>query len=182
MAYKFISTEIPGLLVVESEKFGDKRGFFMEIFKESAFLQGGLQARFKQDNCSFSRKNVLRGMHYQLPPFAQGKFVRVLKGAIWDVGVDIRKFSPTFGKWQAMELNEKNNLALYLPPGFAHGFVVLSEEALVIYKITEEYHPESERGIRWNDPTINIAWPVKNPIVAERDRILPLLKDAGVFE
>jgi dTDP-4-dehydrorhamnose 3,5-epimerase len=172
-------TEIPGVLLIESKKFADERGYFMEGYKESDFESLGL--KFKQDNVSFSKKGVLRGLHYQLPPKAQGKLVRVLQGKIWDVAVDIRKKSPTYKKWVAAELSEENSLALYLPEGFAHGFVTLSEEALVLYKTTEEYHQQSERGIIWNDPELNIAWPVLNPIVSERDKSLEFLKNARIF-
>lgn len=182
MAFKFKPTNIPGLLEIESDKFGDKRGYFMETFRESLFQEGDIKAHFKQDNCSFSTKGVLRGLHYQLPPHTQGKLVRVVTGAIWDVAVDIRKSSPTFGQWHGVELSEDNNLAFYISPGFAHGFVVLSEGALVIYKSTEEYSPESERGIKWNDPAIGINWPVSGPQIVERDAAFPLLKDAEVFE
>lgn len=181
MAFKFNPTGIEGLTIIDSDKFGDKRGFFMETFRESLFFEGGIKAHFKQDNCSFSTKGVLRGLHYQLAPHTQGKLVRVVEGSIWDVALDIRKNSPTFGKWHGVELNEDNNLAFYIPPGFAHGFVVLSDVALVIYKSTEEYKPESERGIRWNDPAVGIKWPTENPKIAERDANFPLLKDAEIL-
>lgn len=182
MAFKFHTTPVKDLLVIESDKFGDKRGFFMETYRESLFDQGGVSVHFKQDNCSFSQKGVLRGLHFQLAPYTQGKLVRVLQGAIWDVGVDIRKSSATFGQWHGVELSQDNNLAFYLPPGFAHGFVVLSEGgALVAYKSSEEYSPENERGLNWNDPAVGIQWPVTNPSIAERDNNFPLLKDAEVF-
>lgn len=181
MAFKFNPTGIEGLTIINSDKFGDKRGFFMETFRESLFFEGGITAHFKQDNCSFSTKGVLRGLHYQLAPHTQGKLVRVVEGSIWDVALDIRKNSPTFGKWHGVELNEDNNLAFYIPPGFAHGFVVLSDAAMVIYKSTEEYKPESERGIRWNDPAVGIKWPVVDPQIAERDASFPLLKDAEIL-
>ncbi|MCL5666530.1 MAG: dTDP-4-dehydrorhamnose 3,5-epimerase [Patescibacteria group bacterium] len=173
---KITKTRIPEVLLIETPKFKDERGYFMEISKDSDAKDLGV--RFVQDNLSCSKQGVLRGLHYQLPPFAQGKLVRVLKGAVWDVAVDIRKSSPTFGKWAGAELSEENNLALYLPEGFAHGFVVLSKEALVLYKATNEYHPESERGIRWNDPALSINWPVKNIFTSDKDSALPLLKDA----
>ena len=154
----------------------------METFRQSYFSEGGIKENFKQDNCSFSTKGVLRGLHFQLPPHTQGKLVRVVQGSIWDVALDIRKSSPTFGKWEAHELSEDNNLAFYIPPGFAHGFLVLSDVALVIYKSSEEYHPESERGVRWNDPEVGIKWPVESPQIAERDAQFPLLKDAEILE
>jgi dTDP-4-dehydrorhamnose 3,5-epimerase len=182
MPFKFKQFKLGGLRLIMSEVLSDQRGYFMESYRESDFAALGRNVNFKQDNISFSKKNVLRGLHYQLPPFAQGKLVRVLKGAVWDVAVDVRKSSPTFGKWEGVELNEENNLAFYLPEGFAHGFVVLSEEAMVLYKVTEEYHPECEKGIRWNDVGLDIKWPVENPLVSQRDSGLPLFKDAETYK
>lgn len=169
---------IPEIIIIEPKVFIDKRGFFMETYKYSEFAQFGIKERFVQDNYSESLKNVLRGMHFQKEPKAQGKLVKCMKGRIFDVAADIRKGSPTYGKWVGAELSEENHHMLYIPAGFAHGFVVLSDLALVMYKCTEEYSPENDRGIIWNDPYININWPVKEPIISEKDKTHPTLKDA----
>lgn len=144
----------------------------------SDFKQAGFGLAFVQDSVSVSQKDTVRGLHYQKHPKAQGKYVYCLKGSIFDVVVDIRNGSPTYGRWLGVELSEENHLAVYIPPGFAHGFAVLSPEAQMNYKLTEEYDPTLERGIVWNDPAINIQWPVQNPILSERDKKSPLLKDA----
>lgn len=178
MDFHFKKLSIPDVILIEPEIFKDKRGFFMETYKYSDFAGFGIKEYFIQDNYSGSAKGVLRGLHYQNHPKAQGKLLRCIKGKIFDVAVDIRKGSPTYGSWVGIELSEKNNLMLYIPPAFAHGFVVLSSFAEVIYKCTEEYSSEDERGILWNDPDIGIKWPVKRPILSEKDRGLPLLKDA----
>jgi len=149
----------------------------METYKHSDFASNGIREYFVQDNYSRSSRGVLRGLHYQRNPYAQGKLVQCLKGRIFDVAVDMRKGSPTFGKWAGVELSEENILMLYVPPAFAHGFIVLSETADVLYKCTKEYAPESDRGIIWNDPDINIQWPVKEPILSDKDKRHPLLKD-----
>ena len=153
----------------------------MESYKQSDFKNAGISDNFVQDNFSYSTKGVLRGLHYQLPPFAQGKLVRVLQGAIWDVAVDIREDSPTFKQWLGMELSEDNAEALYIPVGFAHGFVVLSKIATVFYKATAEYSKKAECGIVWNDPQLNINWPVKNPVLSEKDAAYPVLADVAMF-
>ena len=158
--------------------FEDDRGIFTETYRYSDFTQAGIKEHFIQDNYSRSRKNVLRGLHFQKGPRAQGKLIRCSQGKIFDVAVDMRKGSPTYAHWVGVELSRDNNLMLYIPPAFAHGFVVLSSFADVIYKCTKEYQPEDDRGIIWNDPDIKINWPVKKPILSEKDRRLPLLKDA----
>lgn len=151
---------IPEVLLIEPKVFGDARGFFYESFNQKAFNEAtGLHLPFVQDNHSRSAKGVLRGLHYQLPPHAQGKLVRVVRGAVFDVAVDIRKGSPTFGQWVGMELSEENHRQFWVPPGFAHGFVVLSESADFLYKTTDYYAPSHERCIAWNDPTLAIRWP-----------------------
>jgi len=181
MAFTFKSLSIPDVVLVEPKILPDDRGFFMEAFKSSVFKQANMPAHFLQDNFSFSRKNVLRGLHYQKNPHAQGKLVLTLKGSVWDVAVDLRTTSPTYKKWVAAELNDTNHAMLYIPPGFAHGFVALSDDVHLLYKCTEEYDPKADAGIRWNDPDIAIAWPVADPILSPKDRALQLLRDAGLF-
>ena len=154
------STDIPDVKVVRRKAFGDARGYFEETWREEEFLRAGIDARFVQDNHSFASKGVLRGLHWQKPPHSQGKLVSVISGRIVDVAVDIRKGSPTFGKWVMEELSEDNHTSLWIPPGFAHGFMVLSDTAHFTYKCTDTYHPECEAGMRWNDPTLAIKWPV----------------------
>jgi dTDP-4-dehydrorhamnose 3,5-epimerase len=166
--------------VVESRIFGDARGSFTEVYKHSEFASAGIAEHFVQDNYSRSSKGVLRGLHYQKDPFAQGKLVRCLKGRVFDAVVDIRKGSPYFGKWVGIELSEDNGLMFYVPRGFAHGFVVLSDSADFLYKCTAEYSPENDRGIVWNDPSVGIDWPVTEPALSNKDRILPLLRNADI--
>jgi dTDP-4-dehydrorhamnose 3,5-epimerase len=180
MPFNFKPLEIPDLMLIEPKVFGDKRGFFMETFKLSEFQANGINGDFVQDNMSRSQKGVLRGLHYQLNPKAQGKLVMTVKGAVFDVAVDIRKGSPYYGKWVAKKLSEDNRLMFWIPPGFAHGFMTLSDSAEIIYKTTEEYAPELERGIIWNDPTIGIKWPSLSPLLSERDAALPSLGDAEI--
>jgi dTDP-4-dehydrorhamnose 3,5-epimerase len=157
---KVTPTHIPDVLVIEPKVFGDSRGFFYESFNQRAFNQAaGLDVQFVQDNHSRSTKGVLRGLHYQLPPHAQGKLVRCTRGAVWDVAVDIRKSSPTFGQWVGIELTEDNHKQFWIPPGFAHGFIVLSESADFLYKTTAYYSPAHDRCIVWNDHSIDIQWP-----------------------
>lgn len=177
MPFTFKRLAIPDIVLIEPEIFKDERGIFMETYKYSYFARFGIRESFVQDNYSRSFKNVLRGLHFQSNPMGQGKLVWCTKGVIFDVAVDIRKGLPTFGQWVSMELSEENNLMLYIPPGFAHGFVVLSGFAEVVYKCTEEYSPEHDRGIMWNDPDIKIQWPVKAPVLSEKDRMHPMLKD-----
>jgi dTDP-4-dehydrorhamnose 3,5-epimerase len=165
-------------ILIKPKIFRDGRGFFLETYKHTDFVTAGIKEHFVQDNHSKSSLGVLRGLHYQKAPRAQGKLVRCVKGKIFDVAVDIRKGSPSYCRWVGVELSEENNLMLYIPPAFAHGFVVLSESAEIMYKCTDEYSPADDRGIIWNDPEININWPVKDPILSEKDRMLPLLRDA----
>ncbi len=179
MNFEFVRLEIPEVVLIKPKVFEDARGFFMEAYKASVFAQAGINYAFVQDNHSKSKKGVLRGLHYQLEPKAQGKLVRCIKGKIWDVAVDIRRGSPTFGKWVAVELSEENKYMLWIPPGFAHGFLAL-EDCEIIYKCTEEYAPELDRGIIWNDPDIAIPWPTDNPILSPKDAKLPRLKDAEI--
>jgi len=175
MPFTFTKLSIPDIVLVEPKVFPDDRGFFTESFKASDFEKAGLPARFVQDNFSVSRKNVLRGLHYQRAPRSQGKLVSVIKGNVWDVAVDIRRESATFRQWIAMELNDQNHFMLYIPPGFAHGFVALSDDVHLVYKCTNEYDPQAGTGIRWDDPELAIAWPVTHPIVSAKDQNLPLL-------
>jgi dTDP-4-dehydrorhamnose 3,5-epimerase len=175
MPFSFTRLAIPDVVLIEPTIFPDERGFFMETYKYSDFAAFGIKEHFVQDNHSRSTKDVLRGLHFQTPPKAQGKLVRVVVGEIFDVGVDIRKGSPTYGKWVGEVLSAENKRMLYIPPGFAHGFCVLSEVAEVLYKTTEEYAPEYDAGIRWNDPEIGIEWPIEHPILSEKDLALPRL-------
>ena len=154
-----ITTNLPGVIVIEPKAYVDKRGFFLETFREDVLLQAGINAHFVQDNHTRSSQGVLRGLHYQTTQ-TQGKLVRVAAGSVFDVVVDVRSSSPTFGQWYGTELNEDNIKMIYVPPGFAHGFVVLSETADFIYKCTDYYHPESEQGIAWDDPDLNIDWSI----------------------
>jgi dTDP-4-dehydrorhamnose 3,5-epimerase len=178
MPFTFTPLKIPEVILVEPEGFRDDRGLFAEIYKKSAFTAAGITESFVQDNYSCSRQGVLRGLHYQKHPKAQGKLVGVLRGRIFDVAVDLRPDAPTYGKWVGEELSSDNLKRLYIPPGFAHGFCVLSDEADVMYKVTAEYGPEVDRGVIWNDPAIGIAWPVPDPVVSEKDAQLPVLAEA----
>ena len=177
MPFNFKRLEIPDVVLVEARSFSDDRGFFLESFKESDFVSNGIDVKFAQDNISHSIKNVLRGLHYQKNPKAQAKLVTAIRGEIFDVAVDIRKGSPTFGSWVAEILSEKNHKSLFVPRGFAHGFCVLSDEADVLYKVDNEYSSENERGIIWNDSTLEINWPSDNPILTKKDLDLPTLND-----
>lgn len=160
MPFIFKKTPIQDLLIIEPQIYLDERGFFKETYKKSAFIEAGITEDFKQDNHSFSSKGVLRGLHFQTGSSAQGKLVRVVKGAVWDVAVDLRTDSETFGQWFGIELTEDNHVMFYIPPGFAHGFVTLQNNTHFIYKCTEEYTPTADSGIIWNDKTINIKWPL----------------------
>ena len=175
-------TAIGGVLVIEPRVFGDERGFFLESFNQGAFDAAvGMPVAFVQDNHSRSARAVLRGLHCQVAPHAQGKLVRVTQGAVFDVAVDVRRGSPTFGRWVGVELSETNHRQLWLPPGMAHGFLVTSERADFLYKTTAYYAPEAERCIAWNDPAIAIAWPDlgRAPQLSARDAAAPLLADAA---
>jgi dTDP-4-dehydrorhamnose 3,5-epimerase len=178
MAFRFQRLEIPELVLIEAQNFEDHRGFFMETYKRSEFSANGIPQVFVQDNYSHSLRGVLRGLHYQKHPKAQEKLVMVLSGEMFDVALDIRKGSPTYGQWAGVVLSARKRHMLYIPVGFAHGFCVLSEEADILYKITEEYTPELERGVIWNDPEIGIRWPINDPILSAKDAQLPPLKDA----
>ena len=180
MPFEFTPTEL-GVIVVQPRVFDDPRGSFMESYKQSEFSAAGIAGPFVQDNCSVSRHGVLRGIHYQLPPREQGKLVWVTQGRVWDVSVDLRRGSDTFGQWHGVELSEQNRTMLYVPPGFGHGFLVLSEQARFLYKCTEEYDARLERGVRYDDPEIGIAWPLADVTVSEKDAALPLLSEAEVF-
>ncbi len=181
MPFTFIEQTLPGVILITPRVFEDTRGFFFEAYKQSEFLTHGIDVNFVQDNASFSTRGVLRGLHYQLPPHAQAKLVRCLSGSIYDVAVDIRKNSPTFGHWTGLELSAEKKNMLYIPTGFAHGFYTLSERAEILYKISAEYAPQSERGIIWNDPQLKIDWPVKKPLLSAKDRKFPGLHAAEVF-
>jgi len=173
-----IKTAIPDVLVFEPKVFGDERGFFFESFNHRLFEEAvGYPVNFVQDNHSKSSKGVLRGLHYQLPPHAQGKLVRCVAGEVFDVAVDIRKSSPTFGQWVGVHLSGENKRQLWIPEGFAHGFVTLSETAEFLYKTTNYYAPQSEGCLAWNDSQINIAWPIKNVLLSGKDRLGLTLSD-----
>ena len=180
MPFSFKLLSIPEVILIEPKVFPDARGYFLETFKSSDFLANNIPNNFVQDNLSFSRKNVIRGMHFQRKPKEQGKLVSVIKGRVIDVAVDIRKESPTFMKWIAVELNDSQNAMLYIPAGFAHGFLSLTEEVYLLYKCTNEYDPIADSGIRWNDPDIGIPWPINNPVLSEKDQRLPYLKDLDI--
>ena len=178
MSFTFKRLSIQDVILVDAKVFPDARGFFLENFKESIFKENGINTRFVQDNYSHSTKGVLRGLHYQKNPKAQAKLVTAIRGEIFDVAVDIRTGSKTYGKWVGENLSEKNHKSLYVPEGFAHGFCVLSDEADVVYKVNQEYSAENERGILWNDPVVGVKWPIENPIISEKDKQQPLLENA----
>jgi dTDP-4-dehydrorhamnose 3,5-epimerase len=165
---QFVPTELAGVIVIEPKVFADERGFFMETFHRPRFAAAGIDIEFVQDNHSRSGPGVLRGLHYQLTR-PQGKLVRVVRGTVLDVAVDLRRSSPTFARWFGCELSESNQRQVYIPPGFAHGFCVTSEIAEVIYKCTEVYAPQDERTLVWNDPALGIKWPIANPTVSPKD-------------
>ena len=167
----YIKTNIEGLLILEPKVFGDDRGYFFESFNQDVFNENvGENIVFKQDNESKSSKNVLRGLHFQKPPYAQGKLVRVIKGSVLDVALDLRKGSKTYGQFEKIMLSESNKKQLWVPAGFAHGFLTLEDHTIFSYKCTETYHPDSEGGIQWNDPDLGIDWGVTNPILSEKDK------------
>ncbi len=171
---KVISTKLDGVLMLEPRMFGDHRGYFLESYQQLRYAAAGVDVTFVQDNISQSVKNTLRGLHYQHPR-GQAKLVQVLQGEIYDVAVDIRHGSPTFGQWVGATLSAENHQQFYIPAGFAHGFCVLSESALFMYKCSAYYAPEDEGGIRWDDPTLGIQWPIRTPILSERDQAMPRL-------
>jgi dTDP-4-dehydrorhamnose 3,5-epimerase len=166
---KAIKTSITDLILIQPDVFPDERGYFFESFQKEKFSELGIEADFVQDNESMSVKGVLRGLHIQVPPFAQGKLVRVVSGSVLDVAVDLRKNSTTFGKWESSVLSASNKLMMWIPEGFAHGFLVLEDYTIFQYKCTNYYNKESERGIIWNDPDLKIEWGVENPVVSEKD-------------
>jgi dTDP-4-dehydrorhamnose 3,5-epimerase len=177
MPFIFERLDIKDVILIKPKAFSDERGYFLEIYKESFFNEAGIKERFIQDNYSYSKKNVIRGLHYQETPFSQAKLIKVLKGKVLDVAVDIRKDSTSFGKWISVTLSDDDNNMLYIPEGFAHGFVVLSDEAYFLYECTKEYSPLHEKGIRYDDPGLKIEWGAVNPIVSKKDMELPFLKD-----
>ena len=164
-------TELKGLLLLKPTVFEDQRGYFFESFNQKEFANKGLDLNFVQDNQSKSQKNVLRGLHFQNPPFAQGKLIHVIKGAVLDIALDIRSSSPTYGHHFSIELNEKNNLILYIPPGFAHGFLTLEDDTIFTYKCTEFYNAEAESAILWNDEVLHINWGIDNPVLSDKDQV-----------
>lgn len=173
-----IETKIPGVLIIEPKVFADGRGYFKETWNHQRFADAGLNMVFVQDNISYSQKGVLRGLHYQKPQ-TQGKLVQVLEGEVFDVAVDIRKGSPTFGQWVGEYLSAENHRQFYVPEGFAHGFCVVSDMAMFSYKCTDFYNARAEGGVAWNDPDIGIDWPVDDPILSEKDKAAVRLKDVG---
>ena len=178
--FNFIKTEIEGVFIIEPKVFGDNRGYFMETYNETDFVNAGLNYKFVQDNQSKSKKGVLRGLHFQ-KNYPQAKLVRVLEGEVFDVAVDLRKNSATYGKWVGVVLSEENKKQFMIPRGFAHGFVVLSESATFAYKCDEFYHPEDEGGIMYNDPNLGIVWPYNGEVLlSEKDKKHPLLKEANI--
>ncbi len=175
---KWIETDLPGCVVIEPRVFGDNRGFFYESFNMDRLAEHGVTPTFVQGNVSKSSRGVLRGLHYQWPK-PQGKFVTVLQGEVWDVAVDIRAGSPTFGRWTGVVLNEENRRHFWIPEGFAHGFVVLSETALFSYLCTATYDPSADAAVRWDDPSLAIDWPVSSPLLSAKDSAAPLLADVA---
>jgi dTDP-4-dehydrorhamnose 3,5-epimerase len=176
--FEFSRLAIPDMILIKPRIFSDGRGVFLETYKCCDFAEAGISEVFVQDNYSKSSRDVLRGLHYQKDPFAQGKLVRCTNGSILDVAVDIRRGSPFYSKWIGVELNEENNFILYVPAGFAHGFIILTDTAGVAYKCTKEYSPEYDRGIIWNDPDIAIDWRVSSPLLSNKDSRHPCLRDA----
>lgn len=177
MPFTFKQTEIDGVVIIEPKVFGDDRGFFMETYKKSDFEDNGITEEFVQDNHSKSQKGVLRGLHFQREPMAQGKLIRVTAGAVFDVAVDLRPGSSTCGKWVGIELSEENNRMFYIPPGLGHGFLTLEDNTHFLYKCTKLYSAEHDGGIRYNDPDIGIQWPSEDVLVSEKDATLPYLKE-----
>ena len=173
---KVQETQLAGVIIIEPTVYGDSRGYFLETWNQARYVEAGLPSAFVQDNLSYSRRGVLRGLHYQSPN-AQGKLVYVLKGEVYDVAVDIRLGSPTFGHWTGETLSEENKRQLYVPPGYAHGFCVTSDDALFVYKCTAAYDAAAEGAIRWDDPDVDIDWPLTECALSDKDRGAPLLRD-----
>lgn len=180
MSFRFVPLEIPDVIRVEPAVHRDDRGFFLETWRRSAFRDAGIDAEFVQDNRARSSRGVLRGLHYQLPPAAQGKLVSVSRGEVFDVAVDLRGGSPTFGRWVGARLRADDQHMIWVPAGFAHGYCVLSEVADLAYKVTAEYAPDLDRGIRWDDPDVGVRWPVDEPVLSAKDRALPPLAEAEI--
>ncbi len=172
-----LELKIKDLKLIEPKVFEDQRGFFLESYSKTKLSQIGINVEFVQDNHSRSSRNVLRGLHFQAPPYAQDKLVRVINGTVLDVALDLRLGSPTYGEYEIVELSDQNKRMFFIPKGFAHGFVVLSDSVDFLYKTSEYYHPESDGGIIWNDPDLNIDWTIQNPIISEKDSKLPFFKD-----
>lgn len=178
MPFDFEETFIKGLIIVQPQVITDERGWFRENYKQSEFFAHGITPAFLQDNFSYSSEGTLRGLHFQTGAAAQGKLVTVVSGAVWDVAVDLRSGSPTWGKWLGLELSAQNSLCFYIPPGFAHGFLSLQDDTLFQYKCTSEYNRTKESGLRWDDPRLNIEWPTKHVHVSKNDAALPFLSDS----
>jgi dTDP-4-dehydrorhamnose 3,5-epimerase len=174
---EIITTQLAGLLIIKPDVFEDTRGYFFESYNRDILKVHGIDVDFVQDNESKSKKGVLRGLHFQNPPHAQGKLVRVIRGSALDVAVDIRNGSPTYGQWSSIVLSEDNKLMYWIPAGFAHGFLTLEDDTVFFYKCTSLFSKSSEGSIRWSDPNLNIDWGIENPIVSEKDRISPLFKE-----
>lgn len=174
---EIIHTPLAGLLTIKPDVFEDDRGYFFESYNREKFLNAGLDLTFLQDNESKSKKGVLRGLHFQAPPFEQGKLVRVMRGSVLDVAVDIRKDSPTYGKWESIVLSGQNKWMYWIPPGFAHGFATLEDDTIFFYKCTNVYHKISESSILWNDPDLNIKWGTNHPMISEKDKVSQKFKD-----
>ncbi|MBI9036776.1 MAG: dTDP-4-dehydrorhamnose 3,5-epimerase [Bacteroidales bacterium] len=174
---EIIETKIKGLLIIKPDVFIDERGYFFESYNKEKFIHAGISLDFVQDNESKSQQDVLRGLHFQNPPYAQGKLVRVMKGAVLDVAVDLRKDSPSYGIWDSIELSESNKMMYWIPPGLAHGFLTLENETVFFYKCTNVYNKASEGSVRWNDPNLAIDWGKSKPILSEKDKTAPFFKD-----
>ncbi len=179
MRFEFKKLDIPDVVLINPRCFEDARGFFMETYRRAVFESAGLSPVFVQDNHARSAKGVLRGLHYQREPMAQGKLVRCIRGAIFDVAVDLRKGSPSYGKWLGRVLSDENRMMLWIPRGFAHGYLALEECSEVLYKTDHEYSPEHEGGVLWNDPDIGIQWPIRDPNLSEKDAKFPPLRESG---
>jgi len=178
---ELIRTAIPDVIIIKPDVYGDERGYFFESFHQGKFADYGISESFVQDNESRSQKNVLRGLHYQLEPYAQGKLVRVISGAVLDIALDIRPQSATFGKWVSMKLSGENKWICWIPKGFAHGFVTLEDDTIFTYKCSGVYNKESEASIRWNDPELAIDWGISQPLLSEKDKLAPLFRDARLY-
>jgi dTDP-4-dehydrorhamnose 3,5-epimerase len=177
MSFDFEPLDIPEVVLVRPKRHHDARGWFMETYRSSAFVEAGIDLPFVQDNLVRSTARILRGMHFQMAPAAQGKLVSVVEGRIFDVAVDLRTGAPSHGRWVGRTLDGESGRGLWVPPGFAHGYVVLSETAYVSYKVTAEYDARLDRGFRWDDPEVGIEWPISDPTLSEKDQHLPLLRD-----